>query len=94
MKNDILITVNGLVDKNNLPISIRGTTAYRGVRFGINDGRLKKPQASYFAIIGLSEEEQRISGKRTPMWYLSIHKGGLEPAYRVMEWEKIEVKMC
>lgn len=68
-------------DLNGFEISMRGTTAYAGVRFGRTG--YQHDHEVYVAVIGLSDEEQQIAGKSTFMWHLSKHDSLLDAAYAV-----------
>jgi hypothetical protein len=86
--NVIISTVNGKFDLNGLPISLRGTTAYRNVYFGADTGRIENPKPVYVAIVGLNTEEQAISGKKTFIWHLSKHDNVLDAAYVAMKFNE------
>ena len=74
-------------DLNNLLISRQGTTSYKDVFFGCA-GWQHGDQLVYVAIASLSEEEQKISGKKTFMFHLSKHDNPLSAAYHAMKFNE------
>lgn len=73
-------------DMNGFEISMRGTTAYAGVRFGHTG--YQHDHEVYVAVVGLSDEEQKIASKSTFMWHLSKHDNLLDAAYAVMKFNE------
>ena len=75
-------------DLNGLKLTVKkdgslrsGTTAYSGVYFG--EAGWQNDHEVYVAYIGLSDEENKISGKKSYMWHLSKHDNVLDAAYAV-----------
>jgi hypothetical protein len=77
--------VNGF-DLNGLPISLRGATAYKGVSLMScwQFGDVKQ----YVALVGLNEDERRISGKSTFIFHLSAHDNPLDAAWVAMKFHE------
>jgi len=73
-------------DLNGLDISMQGTTAYAGVRFGMTGWQ--HDHEVFTAFIGLSDEEQKIAGKSTFCWHLSKHDNLLDAAYAVKKFNE------
>jgi hypothetical protein len=87
MQNQIKLINNKKFDLNNLPISIRGTTAYANVSFTHVDN-MGERRLCYIAIAGLNEEEQQIAKKNTFMFHLAFCETALEAAYIANEFDK------
>lgn len=86
MKNQIVKTENGNFDLNGLPVSARGTTMYKDVFFGNSGWQVEGD--CYVAIAGLTEEEQKISGKQSFMFHLSKHDDARAAAYVAMKFNE------
>jgi hypothetical protein len=86
MENMIIQVAGKKQDLNGLPISLRGTTAYKDVYFGW--AGYQHDHEVYVAIAGLNEDEQKISGKDTFMFHLSKHDDPRDAAYVAMMFNR------
>jgi hypothetical protein len=85
-----IVTKNGVkFDLNGLPISLRGTTAYKDVYFGDAWG---PGNEIYVAIAALNENEAKIAGRETYMFHLSKHGNPLDAAYVAMKFNEDRAK--
>ena len=82
-----IVTVDGQdFDLNGLPISLRGTTAYKDVFFG--SAGYQHDHEVYVAIAGLNEDEARIAGKSTFMFHLAKFDDPRAAAYVAMKFNE------
>ena len=87
MSNAIIKNADGSSsDMNGLPISLRGSTAYKNVFFG--RAGWNQTEAVYIALAGLSKEEQELCGWNTHLFHLSRHETAVEAAYAAMKFDE------
>lgn len=86
--NKVIIGTDGQQrDMNGLPVSLRGTTAYKNVYFG-DAGFQNNGQEVFVALVGLTEEERQLTGKKSYLHHLSKHDNVLDAAYVAMKFNE------